>query len=114
MIAWFAGLCTMVIAFWTWFVDRRRWMKVLSLWRSRNNHSARDPWRCDCAAVSAACDFERACHLGANVLLHRSRDHCFHWTQVGGGGSAAAGRLWPAKAAGVVSLLDRLALRSAD
>jgi cytochrome c oxidase assembly protein subunit 15 len=30
MIAWFTGLCTMVIGFWTWFVDRRRWMKVLA------------------------------------------------------------------------------------
>jgi heme a synthase len=31
MIAWFTGLCTMMIGFWTWFVDRRRWMKVLAL-----------------------------------------------------------------------------------
>jgi len=30
MIAWFTGLCTIVIAFWTWFVDRRRWMKALA------------------------------------------------------------------------------------
>jgi heme a synthase len=30
MIAWFTGLCTMVIGFWTWFVDRRRWMKALA------------------------------------------------------------------------------------
>ena len=30
MIAWFTGLCTMVIGVWTWFVDRRRWMKVLA------------------------------------------------------------------------------------
>src|SRR5438552_7777570 len=30
MIAWFTGLCTMVIGFWTWFVDRRRWMKFLA------------------------------------------------------------------------------------
>ncbi len=31
MIAWFTGMCTIVIAFWTWFVDRRRWMKYLSI-----------------------------------------------------------------------------------
>jgi cytochrome c oxidase assembly protein subunit 15 len=31
MIAWFTGLCTMMIGFWTWFVDRRRWMKGLAL-----------------------------------------------------------------------------------
>ena len=30
MIAWFTGLCTMVIGFWTWFVDRRGWMKALA------------------------------------------------------------------------------------
>jgi len=30
MIAWFTGLCTMAIGFWTWFVDRRRWMNVLA------------------------------------------------------------------------------------
>lgn len=30
MIATFTGLCTIVIAFWTWFVDRRRWMKVMA------------------------------------------------------------------------------------
>jgi len=30
MIAWFTGLCTIVIAFWTWFVDRRGWMKALA------------------------------------------------------------------------------------
>src|SRR6266704_5638618 len=30
MIAWFTGLCTMVIGFWTLFVDRRRWMKFLA------------------------------------------------------------------------------------
>jgi cytochrome c oxidase assembly protein subunit 15 len=30
MIAWFTGLCTMLIGVWTWFVDRRRWMKVLA------------------------------------------------------------------------------------
>ena len=30
MIAWFTGLCTMVIGVWTWFVERRRWMKVLA------------------------------------------------------------------------------------
>ena len=30
MIAAFTGLCTIVIAFWTWFVDRRRWMKALA------------------------------------------------------------------------------------
>src|SRR5438874_7660910 len=30
MIAWFTGFCTIVIAFWTWFVDRRRWMKALA------------------------------------------------------------------------------------
>jgi heme a synthase len=30
MIAWFTGMCTIVIAFWTWFVDRRRWMKYLA------------------------------------------------------------------------------------
>jgi cytochrome c oxidase assembly protein subunit 15 len=30
VIAWFTGLCTIVIAFWTWFVDRRRWMKYLA------------------------------------------------------------------------------------
>jgi heme a synthase len=31
MIAWFTGMCTVVIAFWTWFVDRRRWMKALGV-----------------------------------------------------------------------------------
>src|SRR6266536_199169 len=31
MIAWLTGFCTIVIAFWTWFVDRRRWMKALAL-----------------------------------------------------------------------------------
>ena len=30
MIAWFTGLCTMVIGFCTSFVDRRRWMKFLA------------------------------------------------------------------------------------
>ncbi|MBV9342393.1 MAG: COX15/CtaA family protein [Acidobacteria bacterium] len=30
MIAAFTGLSTIVIAFWTWFVDRRRWMKALA------------------------------------------------------------------------------------
>lgn len=30
MIAWFTGMCTVVIAFWTLFVERRRWMKVLA------------------------------------------------------------------------------------
>jgi heme a synthase len=30
MIAWFTGMCTILIAFWTWFVDRRRWMKWLA------------------------------------------------------------------------------------
>ena len=30
MIASFTGMCTIVIAFWTWFVDRRRWMKYLA------------------------------------------------------------------------------------
>jgi heme a synthase len=30
MIAWFTGMCTIVIAFWTWFVERRRWMKCLA------------------------------------------------------------------------------------
>jgi cytochrome c oxidase assembly protein subunit 15 len=31
MIAWFTGMCTIVIAFWTWLVDRRRWMKYLAV-----------------------------------------------------------------------------------
>lgn len=31
MIAAFTGFCTIVIAVWTWFVDRRRWMKYLAL-----------------------------------------------------------------------------------
>ena len=31
MIAAFTGLCTIVIAAWTWIVDRRRWMKALAL-----------------------------------------------------------------------------------
>jgi cytochrome c oxidase assembly protein subunit 15 len=30
MIAWFTGMCTLLIAFWTWFADRRRWMKILA------------------------------------------------------------------------------------
>lgn len=30
MIAFFTGTCTLVIAFWTLFVERRRWMKVLA------------------------------------------------------------------------------------
>lgn len=30
MIAWFTGMCTIVIAFWTLFVERRRWMKILA------------------------------------------------------------------------------------
>ena len=30
MIAWFTGLCTMLIGVWTWFVERRCWMKVLA------------------------------------------------------------------------------------
>lgn len=30
MMAWFTGMCTIVIAFWTWVVDRRRWMKCLA------------------------------------------------------------------------------------
>lgn len=30
MIAFFTGVCTVVIAFWTLFVERRRWMKVLA------------------------------------------------------------------------------------
>lgn len=30
MIAWFTGVCTIVIAFWTLFVERRRWMKILA------------------------------------------------------------------------------------
>lgn len=30
MIAFFTGVCMTVIAFWTWFVDRRRWMKYLA------------------------------------------------------------------------------------
>lgn len=30
MIAWFTGMCTIVIAIWTWLVDRRRWMKYLA------------------------------------------------------------------------------------
>jgi len=30
MIAWFTGMCSIVIAVWTWFVDRRRWMKYLA------------------------------------------------------------------------------------
>ena len=30
VIAWFTGMCTILIAFWTWFVDRRRWMKYLA------------------------------------------------------------------------------------
>lgn len=30
VMAWFTGMCTIVIAFWTWFVDRRRWMKFLA------------------------------------------------------------------------------------
>lgn len=30
MIAWFTGMCTLVIAFWTLFVERRKWMKVLA------------------------------------------------------------------------------------
>jgi heme a synthase len=31
MVAWFTGMCTIVIAFWTWFVDNRRWMKYLAV-----------------------------------------------------------------------------------
>jgi len=31
MIAAFTGLCTIVIAGWTWIVDRRRWMKALAV-----------------------------------------------------------------------------------
>ena len=31
MVAAFTGLCTIVIAAWTWVVDRRRWMKALAL-----------------------------------------------------------------------------------
>jgi len=30
MIAFFTGICTLVIAFWTLFVERRRWMKFLA------------------------------------------------------------------------------------
>ena len=30
VIAFFTGTCTLVIAFWTLFVERRRWMKVLA------------------------------------------------------------------------------------
>jgi len=30
MIAFFTGTCTLVIAFWTLFVERRRWLKVLA------------------------------------------------------------------------------------
>ena len=30
MIAFFTGVCTIVIAFWTLFVERRRWMKFLA------------------------------------------------------------------------------------
>src|SRR5581483_9001227 len=30
MIAEVTGVLTIVIAFWTWFVDRRRWMKALA------------------------------------------------------------------------------------
>jgi len=31
IVAFFTGICTTVIAFWTLFVDRRRWMKALGL-----------------------------------------------------------------------------------
>ena len=30
VIAWVTGMCTLAIAFWTWFVDNRRWMKYLA------------------------------------------------------------------------------------
>jgi heme a synthase len=30
VIAFFTGVSTIVIAFWTWFVDRRRWMRYLA------------------------------------------------------------------------------------
>src|SRR5262249_7183190 len=81
---------------------------------SRNYHSARNPRRDDGAALSPSCDFERTCRRGSNLLFSRRRDCCLHWTQVGARGSAATSRLWPAEAAGVVSLLHRRALCSAD
>src|SRR5438477_2952785 len=31
MIAWFTGMYTIVIACWTWLVDRRRWMRYLAI-----------------------------------------------------------------------------------
>lgn len=30
VIAWFTGMCTIVIALWTWLADQRRWMKYLA------------------------------------------------------------------------------------
>src|SRR5260370_27196203 len=30
MIAWFTGLCTILIAFWNWFLGRRPWMKAVA------------------------------------------------------------------------------------
>jgi len=31
MVAEFVGLLTIVVAIWTWFVDKRRWMRILTL-----------------------------------------------------------------------------------
>jgi hypothetical protein len=41
MIAFFTGVCTTVIAFWTLFVDRRRWMKALGF-GARDDHRSGD------------------------------------------------------------------------
>ncbi len=72
MIAWLTGFCTIVIAFWTWFVDRRRWMKALAL-----------------GALGTIITQGILGGMTANILLYRGRDCSFYRTQMGGRTSAA-------------------------
>jgi heme A synthase len=71
MIAQDAGLLTIVLAVWTWRVEKRRWMRLLAYARGGHGHRSGDSGRAHGSVLSAAGSFFGARHAGANILLHR-------------------------------------------
>ncbi len=94
MIAQVAGLLTIILAVWTWRVEKRRWMRVLGFAALGTVIAQGILGGLTVLFLPASGSFVGACGAGANIFLHRGGDRVVHRPEMGG--RAAAGGVRPA------------------
>ena len=80
MIAEFVGLLTIILAVWTWRVEKRRWLRFLGLAALATVIVQGILGGLTVLFFLPAHRFQRARRGGPNLLLHRRRDRRFYRT----------------------------------